>query len=169
MSKKSGLSVTQIKMYENMVHADFEELMGRVQEYRSALQDQARVEVSKEKGLFELKILAKKLELQLDEVKAKIKQIAGSKYSNKPEFEDAIDRRVSVLLGTVADGSLADIEATYNHFVRKVRLAGLTDEVRGVFETELPARLKELTAAVKQLPPPPKVNKDELLLTTLTD
>lgn len=159
MAKKS-LTVTQIKMYETMVTSDFMELMSRVRQYRAAIKEQALIEVSKEKGLFDLKMLQKKLELQLSEVKEKITRIAGGRYAQNPDFEEAVKLKANDLLGHIGNGSLADIEATYEHFLRKVRLAGVTDDVREVFEKDLPSRIAELTEAVKALPPIPKSDAD---------
>lgn len=162
---KKNLTVTQVKMFETMINADFKELMDRVREYRTALGEQARVDVSKEKGLFELKMAEKKLELQLSEVREKIGRISGkNKWDKNKDFEAAVERRVSELLGSIGDGSLATIEATYEHFLRKVRLAGLTEEVREVFEKELPAKLAEISASVKALPAPATVSDSDRIL-----
>lgn len=167
---KRALTVTQIKMYEEMVEADFKELMDQVATYRIALKEKARVTVAQQTGLYELKMLEKKLELQMGEVKQKIESIEGtSKWNKNEDFENAVIREVSKLLGGIGDGALADIEATYEHFLRKVRLAGVTDEVRAVFETDLPAKIKELTAVVKLLPPAPTVDKLDVKLLTMED
>jgi hypothetical protein len=101
-------------------------------------------------------MLQKRLELQLSEVKEKIERIAGGRYSKNEAFEEAVDLKANELLGQIGNGSLADIEATYEHFLRKVRLAGVTEEVRDVFEKDLPNKIAELVTAVKALPPIPK-------------
>jgi hypothetical protein len=163
---KKALTVTQIKMYESMIEADFEEMMDTVNEYRSALNEQARVEVGKETGLFELKMQEKKLELQLSDIRDKITALAGkSKWEKNKGYEAMVERRVSQLLGSVGNGSLAEIQANYEFFLRKVRLAGVTDDVRDLFEKDLPAKIKELSKKIASLPAPKKIRSaDEKLL-----
>lgn len=162
---KKNLTVTQIKMYEAMIQSDFKELMARLKEYRTALKEQARVEVAKETGLYELKKMEKTLELQLEEIRNKIKTIEGtSRWNRNDEFEERVERKINELLGQIGGGSLADIEANYEFFLRKVRLAGVTDDVRDLFETNLPNKIKELTAMIRLLPEPPKANEDEVKL-----
>lgn len=167
---KKNMTATQMKMFEEMVRADFKKLLDQVKEYREALREQANFEVSKRLGLFELKVQEKKLELELEQVRTKIASIFGhTSYSDERErFNEAVERELSALLASVGDGALAEVTAAHEMFIRKIRLTSLTDELKDVFTSEIPKQIEKLSANMTLLPPPPKVGRDaiELLLPT---
>ena len=154
MAKKQ-ISMTQLKMYEEMIRTDFAPVLGAIKTHEQVAREIAKFEVQKEHGILDLKMKLKELELARDEVKERIQTFTERKHQGDGKYESDMEQLVDARMAENINGPVGEVRATYDLMIRRIRLAGVTGDVASIFEG-LPETVANLSRQVARLPKPRK-------------
>lgn len=147
------MTVSMIKMYEQMIEDDFDPIIKILQARGNAVKDTVIVDVKKDLGVYDLLTRKAKLELELAEVKEQIER--KTKAVRVPdatswEYKSPIDLEVERRMEEI-NAPLTEAKRFRDGLMREIKLSTGTPEVRAVFG-KLPAEIEEWKTKVTRLP-----------------
>lgn len=143
------IGIGMIEMYVDLITKDFEPILVELAAYESRLKEQVIEEVRRDMGIADLILQRAELRATLEELDTKIARVEGNKYDSNNPLDSEVKSRLSKRL----NGTSKEVHEVINNLIRRVKLAGVSTEMKNVFE-QIPKVLEELKTKVKSLPAP---------------
>lgn len=146
------MGITMIEMYCGMIKEQFAPIIAELNVRDQELRNQVEVAVKKELGIYQLYEKQASLELQLSEVK---RQLAywEEKERGPLGYMTPVQEKVKVVMDKSRNGISQEVKNTMNDIIYKVKLSGLDDDMKNVFDS-LPGIIDALQKKVSKLPAP---------------
>jgi len=153
MAKQLGIGM--IEMYTEIVREEFAPIMASLNARRSVEIANTEVEARKELGIYNLTVKKLKLKAELDEVTRQLKSYEDSTYTKLPNgtyrTQSRIDLLVNAKMAERKNGLLKEAESVQNELIKRIKLSGVTSDVKLVFE-DLAKQIEPLNKKLKKLP-----------------
>lgn len=153
MSTKMG--ITMIEMYCKMVKEQFAPIKETLDARDMLLKEECEIVAKKELGIYEKMVRIAKIALELQELKLQVNSYHESYFTDGIRHDSKINQLTKEKMKMVKNGFHKKVDKLMNDMVYKIKLSGLDNETKSVFE-ELPEIIENLSKELKQLPPPTK-------------
>jgi hypothetical protein len=151
------LTINMVKMYCDMIDEQFQPIMTALNSHYSKINEQCKIEAKKELGIYDKMIRVTKLELEITELKAQLKEYTDNKRIDG-KWTNHLSQLTEQKIDKAKNSFYKKVKAARQAMIYKIKLSGLEGDTREVFN-ELPGVIADLTKEFKQLPPPNKILK----------
>lgn len=141
-----------IDMYCKMIEEQFAPLLAELRVRDQDLKKQVEIAVKKDLGIYNLFEEKAKLELQLSEIKRQLKYWEDREHGPFG-YKTPVEERVDVVMNKSKNGINQEVTKAMNDLIYKVKLSGLDDDIKSVFD-DLPEVVKNLSKKIDKLPAP---------------
>jgi len=148
------MTISMIDMYCDLVKEQFAPIIQTLKIQDNKIEEQLRIEVKKEFGIYDKMVRLAKLKLQIEELEGELEQFTKESHG-KNGWKTRIDVLVDEKMAAAKNGFHKKVEERQAKMIYNIKLGGLDGETKKVFD-ELPRVIESLTKELKRLPPPTK-------------
>jgi len=143
---------TMIDMYCKMIEEQFAPLLAELRVRDQDLKKQVEIAVKKDLGIYGLFEKKAQLELELSEVKRQLKYWEDREHGPLG-YKTPVEEKVDVIMNRSKNGINQEVNKAMNDLVYKVKLSGLDDDIKSVFD-DLPKVVEQMAKKIEKLPAP---------------
>jgi hypothetical protein len=143
---KTKLGISMVKMYEEMIQADFQPLIIRLEARTRGIEPALEKQVKKDLGVYELFAEKAAHETRLKEIERELEKLGMETYQRNSNIRNEMQARLKVL-----NEPLEQVKASRDNLIRQIKMSGVGADVKAVFDA-VPGVLEDLGKKFGKLP-----------------